>query len=174
MSENEALLAIFEDIDPAADALSELRRLGIDDDHTRVVSGIPFGHRLLGRPQVRTNVPRFALAGAALGIGLAVFLIWGIPLMYPLHVGGQPLFPLPPLFIVIFELAMLGMMCAAFLGVFVESSFPSDEPKEYVPEVSDGKIAIIFDCPAGKQKQIEKAMTLLGAEQVKPAEVRKL
>jgi hypothetical protein len=119
-------------------------------------------------------VPRFALAGAALGIGLAVFLIWGIPLLDPLQVGGQPLFPLPPLFIVGFELAMLGMMCAAFLGVFIDSRFPSDEPKEYVPEVSDGKIAILFNCPTGMQKQLENAMTIMGAEQVRSAEVRKL
>jgi hypothetical protein len=174
MTENKTLLAIFEEVDPASEAIAELRRMGIGDDQTMVISGIPFGNCVLGRPPVRTSVPRFALAGAALGIGLAVFLIWGIPLLDPLHVGGQPLYPLPPLFIVGFELAMLGMMCAAFLGVFIDSHFPSGEPKEYVPEVSDGKIAILFNCPAGMQKQLENAMTIMGAEQVRSAEVRTL
>ena len=172
MSESEKLLAIFVDIDPATEAIAKLHELGIGEQQVSVISGIPLKSQILGRPGVRTNVPRFALAGAVVGAGLAVFLLWGIPLLEPLYVGGQPLFPVPPLFIVTFELAMLGMMCATFLGVFIENRFPSYEPKEYVPEVSDGKIAVLFDCPSWARKRIENAMKVLGAELVRPVEVQ--
>jgi len=40
----------------------------------------------------------------------------------------------------------------------------------YVPEISDGKIALVFPCPVEQQTQFEEAMRSVGAEQVKPVE----
>jgi hypothetical protein len=174
MSDRMTLLALFEDIDPAADAIEKLRDLGLNDDQMNVISGIPVKERILGRPTVWTNVPRLALGGAFIGMLLGLFLIWGIPYLYPLHVGGQPLFPFPPLFIVSFEMIMLGLMGSAFIGLFIDSRFPSYEPKEYVTEVSDGKIAVLFSCPVAEQKRFEAALTKLGAEWVKPVEASQL
>ena len=90
--------------------------------------------------------------GLFLGLLGGVFLIYGIPYLYPLHVGGQAVFPIPPGLIIIFELTMLGLMGFSFLGVFVFSRFPAYEPIDYVPEVSDGKIAVFFKFrPTGKK-----------------------
>jgi hypothetical protein len=174
MSDNLTLLALFEDIDPAADAIEKLQELGVDEDHVNVISGVPFKQKILGRPNVWTNVPRIAMGGAFIGLLLGLFLIWGIPALYPLHVGGQPLFPVPPLLIVGFEMIMLGLMLATFIGMFIDSRFPAYEPVEYVPEISDGKIAVLFSCSPDQQKDFEKAMTDSGAEWVKPAEARQL
>lgn len=174
MSNETTLLALFQDVDPAADAIEQLREMGVDNDKMNVISGIPFKEEILGRPRVRTYVPLIALVGAITGFAGAVFLIWGIPLTYPLHVGGQPMFPIPPLLVVGFEMIMLGMLCAAFLGVFVESSYPSYEPKVYAPEVSEGKIAVVFECPVGMQAKFKNAMQALGAESVRPAEAQDL
>jgi len=174
MSDSVMLLALFDEIDPAAKGIARLREMGVDDSRMEVISGIPIPERVLGRPRVRTHVPLFALAGAALGLAAAVFFMEGIPLLFPLHVGGQPLYPFPPLLVVGFELSMLGLMTAAFLGVFIDSRFPSDEPKEYTAEVSDGKIAIVFTCPADAVNTYEAAMGAAGAARTGPVEAKQL
>ena len=84
------------------------------------------------------------------------------------------MFPVPPGLIIIFELTMLGLMGFAFLGMFVESHFPSYEPVDYVPEISDGKIAVFFKCPEDRQKELEDAMAAMGAESVEAREATKL
>ena len=35
------LLALFEDIDPAAEAIAKLHELGVTDDRLEVISGVP-------------------------------------------------------------------------------------------------------------------------------------
>jgi len=174
MSENLTLLALFDDIDPAANGIEKLHELGIADDQISVISGIPFKSTILGRPGFWTNVPRIGMFGALIGLCVGVFLIEGIPALYPLHVGGQDVFPIPPLFIISFEMTMLGLMGASFIGMFFESHFPSFEPVDYVPEVSDGKIAVFFTCSQDMQAQIEESLTVLGAGSVKAMEAQKL
>jgi len=174
MSDTLTLLALFEDIDPAADAIEKLRELEIPDEQMDVISGIPISHQILGRPKAKTNVPRIGMVGMILGGLAGIFFIYGIPLLYPLYVGGQPLFPIPPGIIITFELTMLGLMGFSFLGVFLESRFPSYEPMDYVPEISDGKIAIFCKCPTDRHKELEKALLDMGAESVEPREAQKL
>jgi hypothetical protein len=174
MSEDLSLLAIFDDVDPAAEGIEKLHETGITDDHISVISGIPFKSTILGRPNFWTNVPRIGFFGAIVGLCVGIFLIEGIPALYPLYVGGQDIFPIPPLFIIGFELTMLGLMGFSFIGMFIESHFPSFEPVDYVPEVSDGKIAVFFSCPANLQAQIEDSLTKAGAGSVKVVEQQKL
>jgi hypothetical protein len=172
MADNLMLLALFADIDPATAAIDKLREMGIKDDGLEIISGVPFNQHIFGRPKVSTFIPRLAIGGALVGLASAVFLIEGIPLLFPLHVGGQPVFPIPPLFIVAFEMTMLGLMGAAFIGLFIAGRLPSYEEKIYVPEVSDGKIALIFQCSVESQTEFEQAMTTLGAEFVRPVEAK--
>ena len=126
----------------------------------------------MGRPRQKSNVPGLALAGAMSGMCVGAFLAFGTPNLYPLNVGGQPIVPGPPTVVVLFEMTMLGMLLSTFLGVFLDSRFPSYEPKEYVPEISDGKIAILIECAQADEKGIESAMTKIGAESVRHAEAR--
>jgi hypothetical protein len=109
-----------------------------------------------------------------IGLVAALFLIFGIPGLYPLTVGGQPVFPFPPFLIVGFELTMLGLMGTAFLGLLLAGRLPSYEPKVYVSEISDGMIALVFSCPVEQQAQFEDALLSMGAEQVRPVEASTL
>jgi hypothetical protein len=77
-------------------------------------------------------------------------------------------------FITTFEMAMLGLMGTAFLGMFVDSGFPSFTPKHYVAQISDGKIGVFFKCDRADEKQFTDSMTKAGAESVLPAEARQL
>ena len=173
MAENVSLLAVFPDLEPAADAIDKLRSLGVSDEQMNVISGVPVTEAMLGRPNQWTNVPRLALGGAIGGFLIGVFLIF-TPLIYFVPVGGQPVIPGPPSVVVLFELTMLGMLISTFVGVFLDSRFPSYRPMEYVPEISDGKFAILFYCPVGKQEKFTKAMTTIGAEKVEVAEAKQL
>jgi hypothetical protein len=170
MVETKTLLALFEDIDPTAEAIDRLRVMGISDDQMNIISGIPVTERMLGRPHQWSNVPRLAMGGAVAGLLIGLFLAFGTPTLYTDHVGGQGIFPGPPTVVVLFEMTLLGMLVSTFLGVFLDSYFPSYRPKEYVPEISDGKIAILFTCPVDAEPSFIEAMTNLGAQSVHPAE----
>ena len=176
MADNISLLAVFPDLGPATDAIDKLRALGIADESMNVISGVPVTEAMLGRPNQWTNVPRLAAGGAALGFSAALFLTFGIPYLYayPIQVGSQAFVPGPPTFVLLFEVTMLGMLLSTFLGVFLDSYFPNYRPMEYVKEVSDGKYAIFFICPAESKEKFTKAMTALGAEKVEVAEVEQL
>ncbi len=174
MAQNSTLLALFQDINPAVSAIDHLRELGVKDNEMEIISGIPYSPEILGRPKERSIVPRLAMGGAMVGFAVAVFFMFGVPFLFSLHVGGQPIYAIPPFYIVAFEFTMLGLMGTAFLGLFVAGRFPTYEPKFYVPEISDGKIAIVFTCPQADERKFEDDMKDLGAEQVKPVEEKAL
>ncbi len=174
MAESRTLLAIFEDIEPAANGIDKLHELGIKDWDMNVISGIPVRPAILERPSAITRVSTIGFTGAILGFSFGVFLIWGTPFLFPLVVGGQPVYPFPQLFIIVFEMTMLGLMGFSFLGMFVDSGFPSYTPKEYVPEISAGKIGVLFSVPVDDESKFVDELKKAGAESVGPAEARQL
>ena len=174
MSESITMLAMFEDIEPASEGVEKLYELGLNDDEMNIISGVPVKNTILGRPAAITYVSRIGMLGAILGMAFGIFLIYGIPYLYPLLVGGQPIFPVPQGIIITFEMTMLGLMGFSFIGMFVDSGFPSYTPKEYTPEISAGKVAILFSCPADEQKKFVDTLTQAGAHSVEPAEARHL
>jgi len=168
------LLALFEDIDPAADAIEKLREMGLGDERINVLSGVPVTHRMLGRPHPWTNVSRLALGGAVAGFCFGLFLNFGTPNLYPVNVGGQFIMPVPPGLIITFEMTMLFALLSTFLGVFLDSYFPNYRPLEYVSAISDGKIGIFFKVPQEEQQKFADALKEMGAESVQPTEARQL
>ena len=66
------------------------------------------------------------------------------------------------------------LLTAAALGLFLAGRFPKYEPVMYVPEISDGKIGVVFPCAFELQAQFEEAMRSAGAEQVKLVEAKTL
>lgn len=174
MPEAVTLLALFKDVDEASTGIEKLRQLGVADADMNVISGIPIPGRVLGRPGAITNVSRIALVGAALGAILGLLLLYGTAFVLPLHVGAQPVYPVPMGFITTFEMTMLGLMGFAFLGLFVDSGFPSYTPKDYVPEISNGKIAVLFRCDLSDEQAFGTSLKAVGAESVGRAEARQL
>lgn len=173
VAETISLLAVFPDLEPAADGIDKLRSLGLSHDQMNVISGVPVTEAMLGRPRQWSNVPRLALAGAIVGFLLGSFLVF-TPLLYFVPVGGQPIIPGPPSVVLLFEMTMLIMLLATFLGVFLDSTFPSYRSMQYVPEISDGKFAVFFDCPQDERERFAEAMREAGAETVREAEARQL
>ena len=145
MTDKLKMLALFDDIEPAAAGTDTLHDLGLSNHDFEVITGSPINPEMLGRHHAHTNVPRFALGGAIFG-----------------------------LFVVLFEMIMLMMLIFTFLGVFFESVFPSYEKKEYVPEISDGDIAFIFECSPDDQSKFEDALANAGANTVRIIERQQL
>ena len=174
MSEKKTFLALFADIDPAVNALEKLREHGVSDEDMNVISGIPLTEHILGRPRIWSNVPRIGLGGAVAGLLFGLFLAAGITYLYPLKIGSQGLINGAPSVVLFFEMGMLGLLASTFIGVFLDSAFPSYRPKEYIDEISDGKIAILFSVPENKEAEVKDALDHLGAESVTPAEKRSL
>ena len=174
MSESKTLLALFADIDPAVQAIDKLREQGVKDDELNVISGIPLTEAMLGRPRIWSNVPRLAIGGALAGMMLGILLAFIVPNLYPIQVGRQALVAGAPTVVVLFEMTMLGMLVSTFLGVFLDSSFPSYRPKEYIEEISDGKIAILFTIPEEIEPQVSSVLSAIGAQSISPAERRQL
>ncbi|MCI0551042.1 MAG: DUF3341 domain-containing protein [Anaerolineae bacterium] len=174
MSENNTILALFPDINPAADGVEKLQEMGVSDNDITVISGVPLTPAMLGRSHPHTNVSLLSLGGAVAGFCFGVFLNYGTPYLYTVPVGGQYITPIPPGMILIFEMTMLFALLATFLGVFLDSYFPNYRPLEYTPEISDGKIGVFFKCPAGEQKKFIDALSTLGAESVQPVEAQQL
>ena len=151
-------------LDDASEALSRLRESGYGHDDISVISGVPLSDRVLGRPLAWTHIGKFGVVGAILGFIIAIVLSYGTPALYSLRVGGQPLFALPTSIVVIFELTMLGLLISTFLGVAVEMITPSFGPKGYHPDVTGGKIAILFNGEKRLDGQLEQTLKDLGAE----------
>ncbi|HEX9029337.1 MAG TPA: quinol:electron acceptor oxidoreductase subunit ActD [Anaerolineales bacterium] len=174
MSEGPVHLALFKEIDPATQALDKLRELGIPENEMTIISGVPYSDRILGRPITWSRVPQIAMVGFVVGLVISLALNWGTPLQYPIHVGGQPVYPIPTTLVLTFEISMLGLMFSTFLGVLWESYFPSVGPKEYRPEISDGQIAVVFNCPLEIHQQVHETLAGLGAEWVHRTEAKQL
>jgi ActD protein len=172
MAETTTFLAVFKDFEPASEGIEKLQQMGVSDDDLNVISGIPVKNTILGRPSAITYVSRIGFFGALLGMSLGIFLIYGIPYLYPLLVGGQPIFPVPQGLIITFEMTMLGLMGFSFIGMFVDSGFPSYTPKQYTPEISEGKVAVLFSCQTDEQEKFVNALKEAGAESVEPAEAQ--
>ncbi|HEX7975868.1 MAG TPA: quinol:electron acceptor oxidoreductase subunit ActD [Anaerolineales bacterium] len=174
MSEGPVHLALFKEIDPATEAIDKLRELGIAENDMTIISGVPYSDRILGRPITWTRVPQIAIGGFVVGLVISLALNWGTPLQYPIRVGGQPVYPIPTTLVLTFEISMLGLMISTFLGVLWESYFPSIGPKEYRPEISDGQIAVVFNCPPEIHQQVHDTLAGLGAEWVHRTEAKPL
>ncbi len=151
-------------LDEVSEALGRLRASGYHHDDISVVSGVPISERVLGRPLAWTRIGIFGIAGAILGFIIAAFLNFGTPLLYGLRVGGQPIFAIPTSIVVFFELTMLGLLISTFLGVAVEMLTPSFGPKGYHPDVTGGKIAILFNGAEKLDGELEQSLKDLGAQ----------
>jgi hypothetical protein len=163
MTEGTVHLALFKDIDPATQALDQLRAMGIQDVDMTIITGVPYSEKMLGRPRTWTAVPKLAITGFLLGFVISLLLNWGTVLQYPINVGGLPMYSIPTTIVLTFEISMLGLLMFTFLGVLWESAYPSFGPKEYHPEVSNGQIALVFNCPPEVHNQAHDALASLGA-----------
>lgn len=119
------LLGLFQEVDAAGDAVEALRKVGVSNRHLRVLSAFPLAPEVVGRKHPHHKLGLAAGVGALLGFMAALFFTVITPQLYPIIVGGRPLVNGPPMFILLFELTMLGALLGGFVGFFWQGGFPS-------------------------------------------------
>jgi mono/diheme cytochrome c family protein len=149
------LLGLFHEVEQVASTVEQVRNLGVKDEQVEILSHIPYHHSILGRPKPKGIVSRMALLGAGLGLITAVTLVAGTGMLYPLNQGNQPIVPIPPMLIIMFELAMLGTMWAAFFGMLVSNGFPVFKKQAYHPQISIDSIGLAVAADESLAEKIE-------------------
>jgi hypothetical protein len=105
------------------------------------------------------------LFGAVAGFLIGFFFIVVTPYLYVIRVGGHPVVPVPASAVLLFEFTMLGLILGTFLGmVFLNEA--NYGPAYYYPEISDGRIGLIFPVPGGRKDEFRSSMETAGAETV--------
>ena len=151
---NYLVLGLFEEVSSAAAAIEGVRRIGVPDNRVSVMSGTPIRSKLLGRRPARNWLGLMSLLGALLGLGAAVTLLVGAPLLYPMYQGGQPLIPIPPSIIITFELTMMGTMWVTFGGFWLLNRFPRFGRPVYDPRITAGMIGVLVEADEGRAGRV--------------------
>jgi mono/diheme cytochrome c family protein len=163
------ILGLFHEATPTADTIEQLRKLGVPDGDITVMSNMPYRPEMLGRPRPRRRVWPIALVGGGLGLLTGLFLTAGIFLLYPLEQGGQPIVPVPPSLIILFEVTMLGTMWAAFFGLLGENRFPLFKSPLYDPRITEGHIGVRAEVDDALAVPVENILTVNGAHHLQRA-----
>lgn len=174
MSDNAYVMGSFREIDPTVEALERLREMGIPEEEITVLSHIPLSPRVLGRPHWRSVLGTIALISAVVGFLTGIFFTVITPHLYVIRVGGQPIVPLPPTALLLYEFTMLALILGTFGGFLVLNRFPDRKPARYDRQLNDGRIGILVHCPPGTEAEVTAALEATGAEDIHEPERREL
>jgi hypothetical protein len=168
------VMGSFIEVNPSAAALSGLQSLGIPDKDVTVMSSLPWSPEILGRPHIKTPLTRIVLVCALIGLGIGIFLVVLTPYMYIIRVGGQPIVPVPPTVILLYEFIMLALILGTFGAFLVLNRFPQSDPQYYDPELNDERISLVVHTPAGKKADVVAVLEEHGGKVVQDPERREL
>ena len=141
------ILAMFSNFDEAEAVISELRSSkieGFNFDDLTLKSPIEHHEveRVLGDRPAR--VQWFTLGGALMGGLLGFWLISGAQAnFYAQMKGGKPIVPLPPNFILTYEMFILGGVFISILGFLICAGLPAKRSPLYSSTVSEDQIGIL-------------------------------
>ena len=142
------LLALFNNFDEAAAVIKELRTTSIQgfDSNKDMIMKSPIEHpeveEVMGNKPV--YVQWFTLGGALAGGLLAFFLISGAQaVFFAQSKGGKPIVPLPPTFVLTYEMFILGGVYITVLGFLICAGLPARRSPLYSAKVSEDQIGIL-------------------------------
>ena len=174
MSDAAVVLSSFQEIDPSAAALDRLRELGISDDAVTVLSSLPYSAEILGRPHVRTRLGLISLISAVVGLIAGLLFTVITPYLYIVRVGGQPIVPVPPTALLLYEFIMLLLIVGTFGGFLALNHFPDNRPQYYDPELTDGRISLVIESPVDKKTEVVAILEAHGGQVVAEPERRQI
>ncbi len=167
------LMSLFTEVRPVSEALDSLRELGINEADISIMQGVPHSAKMLGRPHLQ-EFPWISVIGALIGAFTAFLATFVTQWLYPIRVGGRPYTGNPPMFVLFFELTMLGLLVGTFLGFLWKSGFPSTRPVYYDPLINHGRIAVVCTFDGRVEKEVRDIFNRFGAEKVWEPERRPL
>jgi hypothetical protein len=169
MNGGTTILGLFEEIDPAATALTKLQDAeNFDWRDLMVMSSVPFPEGVLEADKTKSRLPVITLIFAFVGIGVGLLLAGGSFALYVLRQGAKPVLSGPPIGIISYEFMMLSALTAAFLAALFEMRLPAWRARIYDPRISEGYIGIAARCTdlAGADRA-ERTLREAGAVDIK-------
>ncbi len=168
MNAKPGILASYDYLDSAVEAIEGLRAAGFKRHSIRAYAPVP-EHDLehaMGYHQspVRVFALVGALTGTATGFALAIFA----SMDWPLVTGGKPIVSIPAFVVIAFELTILFGALSTVIGLFINTRLPRLKPLVvYDPEFSAGRFGVYVSAPP---ERLEVARTILVGQE--PADLR--
>ncbi len=165
-----SILGLFQQPEPAADAMDGLKEAGFELGTFDVLTGTPYPEGAFGEHVPQHRLFRFPAFGAIIGFTLSIFLTAVTQLAYPLVTGGKPILSIFAMLIIMYEMTMLAAVIATVIGIIFESRLPNLKPGVYDTRITEGWIGVVitFDDDA-KVAEAESVLNKAGALEIKHA-----
>jgi hypothetical protein len=167
---SKSILGLFQQPEPAADAMDGLKEAGFELGTFDVLTGTPYPEGAFGEYVPQHRLFRFPAFGAIIGFTLAVFLTSVTQLAYPMVTGGKPILSIFAMLIIMYEMTMLAGVIATVVGIVIESRLPNMKPGIYDTRITEGWIGVVvsFDDDS-KVTDAERVLNGAGAVEIKHA-----
>ena len=165
-----SILGLFQQPEPAADAMDGLKEAGFELGTFDVLTGTPYPEGAFGEHVPQHRLFRFPAFGAIIGFKLSVFLTSVTQLAYPMVTGGKPILSIFAMLIIMYEMTMLAGVIATVVGIIFESRLPNLKPGVYDTRITEGWIGVVitFDDDS-KVAEAESVLNKAGALEIKHA-----
>ncbi len=165
-----SILGLFQQPEPAADAMDGLKEAGFELGTFDVLTGTPYPEGAFGEHVPQHRLFRFPAFGAIIGFTLSIFLTAATQLAYPMVTGGKPILSIFAMLIIMYEMTMLAGVIATVIGIIFESRLPNLKPGVYDTRITEGWIGVVitFD-DESKVAEAENVLNKAGALEIKHA-----
>jgi hypothetical protein len=161
------VLAAFEHIDAACDAIQALRAQG--RKNITVYSAAP-NHEIEHALGITSSpVSLFTLIGGVTGVLAGLGMTYWMSLDWPLLVGGKPIATVPPYVVFMFELMVLLGALSTTAGIIILSLRTPTTGMAYDPRFTDDRIGIFIPCASSDVPQLERMLHDAGSVEVRHA-----
>jgi hypothetical protein len=161
------VLAAFDHIDAACDAIQALRAQGRSD--FTVYSASP-NHEIEHALGIQSSPVRlFTLIGGVTGVCAGIGMTFWMSLDWPLVVGGKPIATFPPYVVFMFELMVLLGSLSTVAGVLILSALRPSKGLAFDPRFSDDRIGIFVPSTGADSATLERMFKAAGSVEVRHA-----
>jgi len=166
---DKSILGLFEQPEPAADAMDGFAQAGFELGTFDVLTGTPYPEGAFGEHVPQHRLFRFPAFGAIIGFTAAILLTAGTQLAFPLVTGGKPILSLFAMLIIMYEMTMLSAVLATVVGIIFESRLPNLNPGAYDERITEGYIGVVISVDDDRASEAESVLKKAGALEIKHA-----
>ena len=159
------LMAVFDQPDQIAEAVTRLKGRGYDDIETYAPA--PFEAMEDAMDPKPSRVRLFTLIGGVVGVCTGYAMTIWMANDWPLMIGGKPFSSIPPYTIIAFELLILFGGVLTVLGLFgFGGIYPRKLDAVYSPRFSAEEFGLVIDCRDRDVAEIEDLLRAHSAKEV--------
>ena len=164
-----SILGLFNEPEPAADAMDGFKDAGFEVGTFDVLTGTPYPEGAFGEHVPQHRLFRFPAFGAIIGFTLALLLTSATQIAFPVVTGGKPILSLFAMIIILYEMTMLSAVIATVVGIIFESRLPNLNPGAYDERITEGMIGVVISCEDEQSQSAENVLRTAGALEIKHA-----